>query len=125
MMNSGYEVEQKRKIVVAGIKGWGNKVLRCRDGGRRLRRSAKLSEGEQNRRKLMGRTMGFQSKKKGSKKDLYGSKGGSNTRSKGARGAGNSALSLRSVLFVQQTPGGGLAVGLRELFQRLEPTVGF
>ena len=31
----------------------------------------------------------------------------------------------RSVLFVQQIPGGELATRLRELFIRLEPTVGF
>ena len=125
LINSGYEADHVRKIIVAGIKGWGIKVLRCKEEGRRLRRPAKLSEGERNRRKLVGRTTWFKSKKKGSKKDLYGKGGGSNTKPKGARVEGKSSPSPRSVLFVQQTPGGELAIKLRELFQRLEPIVGF
>ena len=40
---SCYSEEQMRRIVVAGIRGWGAKVARCGAEGRRVRRTAKDS----------------------------------------------------------------------------------
>ena len=126
MINSGYEVDQVRKIVVAGIKGWGNKILRCRADGKRLRRSARCSLEQRTKRKLLGRANWFKSKGSSQKENLYGSRRGpkgSNQKKMGAPEVQSPAP--RSVLFVEQTPGGELAQRLRELFVRLEPTVGF
>ena len=115
-----------RKIVVAGIRGWGNKVNRCKAEGRWLRRTAKDSQGARTRMKLLGRTTWFKSKGGSKKKDLYGSQGGVK-KSKPSRREQprDSTPTPRSVLFVEQTPGGELAVRLRELFTRLAPTLGF
>ena len=109
MANSGYGVEQMRKIVVAGIRGWGNKVLRCKAEGRRLRRTARDSQGARTRMKLLGRTTWFKSKGGSKKKDLYGSQGGVK-KSKPSRREQprDSTPTPRSVLFVEQTPGGSL-----------------
>ena len=76
-------------------------------------------------RKLIGRTTWFRSKRKGNKKELYGNRNGAKPGLGGAKGSTGTSLTQRSVLFVQQTPGGELAMRLRELFLRLEPTVGF
>ena len=63
LINSGYVVEQVRRIIVAGIKGWGGKVNRCREEGRRLRRTAKNSMELRMRTKLVGKSSWFKSKR--------------------------------------------------------------
>ena len=81
------------------------------------------------RRKLIWKTTWFKTKRRGQNEDKNDinkkKKGGAEDR--GADGSRNNIpLSTpRSVLFVGQTPGGELASQLRELFTRLEPTVGF
>ena len=45
LYNSGYGEEQIRRIIVAGIRGWGGKVARCKAEGRRVKRTAKDSLG--------------------------------------------------------------------------------
>ena len=62
LFNSGYSVDQIRRMVVAGIKGWSGKVIRCKEEGRRLRRSA----GD--RTKLVGKTTWFK-RRGGNRKD--------------------------------------------------------
>ena len=68
LINSGYGVEQVRNIIVAGIKGWGGKVNRCKEEGRRLRRTAKNIMELRMRTKLVGKSSRFKSKR-ASKKD--------------------------------------------------------
>ena len=63
MANSGYGGEQMRRIVIAGIRGWGNKILRCKAEGRRLRRTAKESQGARTRMKLLGKSTWFRGDK--------------------------------------------------------------
>ena len=125
LINSGYQEDQVRRIVVSGIKGWGSKVARCKAEGKRVRRTAKDSLEQRSRTKLLGSATWF--KKRGSpanRKDTLGKKRSRINR--GGKGAGNTIASApRSVLFVEQTPGGELASRLKELFRRLEPTLGF
>ena len=75
--------------------------------------------------KLLGKSSWFK-KKGGRSKDDYGSKrGGPGSKPRGKEEQVASSTTPRSVIFVEQTPGGELAAKLRELFMRLEPTVGF
>ena len=43
LLNSGYEMEQVRKILVSGIKGYENKKLRYNKEGWKMRRTARES----------------------------------------------------------------------------------
>ena len=56
MMNSGYGEDQTRRIIVAGIKGWRSKVDRCSKDGTKLRRTARDSQEQRERDKLLGKT---------------------------------------------------------------------
>ena len=59
LFNSGYEEDQIRSITLAGIKGWGGRVNRCKQEGRRLRRTAGESSELRMRTKLTGKTSWF------------------------------------------------------------------
>ena len=127
LCNSGYGVDQIRRIMVAGIKGWGGRVNRCRQEGRRLRRTARESKELRMRTKLTGKTSWFK-KRGGQKRDWYGGTKHhfrSKTDGKGGRSTTIPTSVPKSVIFVEQTPGGELAKRLRELLTRIEPTVGF
>ena len=115
-----------RKIIVGGIKGWGGKVSRCLKEGKKIRKTAKDSLEARIRTKLTGKSSWFK-KKKGVKKSYYDEdKGAGNTRRKNVGGNNTTPTPTpKTVMFVDQTPGGELAAKLRELFLRLEPTVGF
>ena len=63
LCNSGYGEEQMRKIVVAGIRGWGAKITRCETEGRRVRRTARDSLELRMRTKLTGKRTWFKKKK--------------------------------------------------------------
>ena len=106
MYNSGYKEDQIKRVVVAGIRGWGSKVTRCKEEGRRLRRPAKDSQDSRMRTKFLGKSSWFR-KRGGQKKDWY--KGGRKD-SKKRTGAKNikkaPQTTPKTVLFVEQTPGG-------------------
>ena len=104
LKNSGYKLEQIRRIVLAGAKGYGAKKLRCEESGKTLRRTAEESQGARMRNKLIGKSTWFKTKKEAPKNQ----KDGSN------KGAGNKRVKEHgstpsTVLFVEQTPGGELA----------------
>ena len=125
LYNSGYGEEQIRRIIVAGIRGWGGKIARCKAEGRRVRRTAKDSLGRRTKTKLLGKSTWFK-KQGGDKKDWYGAK----VRGEGRKGKKDeeqtpTSTAPSSVLFLEQTPGGELASRLKDLFRRLEKTVGF
>ena len=55
LINSGYGVEQVRRIVINGIKGYERRVQESRmEGGRRLHRTAGESSAGRMRKKLLG-----------------------------------------------------------------------
>ena len=65
LINSGFGVEQVRKIVINGIKGYEKRVQESRQvGGRRLRRTAGESSAGRVRKKLLGKSEWFKKKKK-------------------------------------------------------------
>ena len=123
LFNSGYREDQIRKIMIAGIRGWGSKVARCKAENKKLRKTARDSEEMRMRTKLTGRTTWFK-KRRPQKKDWYPNGGGHKPGRKDKVQYTAPGSSPKSVLFIEQTPGGELATRLRELLQRLEPTIG-
>ena len=125
LFNSGYKMDQIRRIIIAGIKGWGGKVRRCQEEGRRLRRTARDSQEQRMRTKLIGKSSWFK-RKGGQKIDWYKMGEGQQKKRKNEKVRKvTTTTTPKSVLFVDQTPGGELAIRMRELFSRIEPTVGF
>ena len=124
LINSGYSTTQTRRILINGIRGYHSKVLRCREDGRRLHRTAQESSGSRIKKKLLSKANWFRSSSKEDNK-LKVTTGGANKNKKEQRKVTDDSLRTRSVLFVEQTPQGELASQLRELMARLEPTLGF
>ena len=120
LFNSGYKTDQIRKIIVAGIKGWGGKVTRCKNEGRRLRRTANNSQELRLRTKLLGKSSWFK-KRTGQKMEDSNKRDGQQRR--GRKGkvetVTNTTTIPSSVLFVDQTPGGELASRMKELLKRM------
>ena len=54
LINSGYGVDQTRRIVIAGIKGWRSKVDRCLGEGRKVRKKGRSGRNPRRRRKGRG-----------------------------------------------------------------------
>ena len=119
LVNSGYPLEQVRRTVVSGIRGYGNRKLRCIKAGRKLRRTGAAGKSGRTRNKLLEKTSWY--KRKG-KEDLYGKKG---QKDKQVDTPDRSNLEKKTVMFVPQTHKGELATKLRELFQRLGPVINF
>ena len=63
LLTSGFTLDQVRRIIVAGLKGYEGRLQRCKDGTRPLYRTAKESMGERRRGKLLAKSNWF--KKKG------------------------------------------------------------
>ena len=120
--NSGYTLEQIRKILLAGIKGFESKKERCKKESRPLRRTAEESLGARMKNKLVGKATWFKKKKKKGAENKVDGKGAKQGAPEKRRSQGSTPC---TVLFVEQTPRGELAHRLRELLQRLEPTLGF
>ena len=83
LANSGYSLEQVRRILVNGIKGFEGRKLRCKREGRSLYRKAFQSQGARTRKKLLAKTSWY--KGAGQRKTEYNSGIGSNN-NKGATG---------------------------------------
>ena len=120
--NSGYQRDHIRKIILAGVKGYGAKLRRSKEQETPLRRTSEESEGARTRTKLIGKSTWFK-KKRSSQGSKTGSRRNGGPPGKGAMEHPTSTPS--TVLFVEQTPDGKLASKLRELLTRLEPTLGF
>ena len=128
MINSGHKAEMARRITIAGIKGWRSRIQKCRREGRRIRRTARHSLEARIRMKLLGKATWFKKRRKGGEKPQYRGRG-AGKRSQGqdteVDGGSSTKSSPRSVIFVEQTPGGELACRLKELLNRIEPMLGF
>ena len=121
LSNSGYRGEQLKRIILNGIKGYEGKVRRCRNNGRKLHRSSIDSLGERIRKKLVGKSNWFRKRKKS---NMYGgaNKPGGTSEQKNKN---FKEPSVRTVLFVDQSPGGELARRIKEQLRTMEPTLGF
>ena len=108
LLNSGYTIHQTRKTIVNGIKSYESRKIRCRKEGRKFRRTGKESLRSRQTAKLLQKTSWY---KKGGKEDCYN--GGKKT--KRVTGRNNnikktiSPETKRTVLFVENSPGGGVS----------------
>jgi hypothetical protein len=59
MKNSGYGLNQIRRVILAGIKGYENLIRRCKKGERSLHRSSAESSSLRARKKLTGKSEWF------------------------------------------------------------------
>ena len=129
LSNSGYRGEHLKKIITNGIKGYEGKVRRCREQGRGIHRTSVDSEGARVRKKLLGKSSWFKkSRRRGEQGDLRDGDqqkrmGGGMTDKWGSKYARE--LEVKTVLFVEQTPGGELAKRMRETLRGMEHTLGF
>ena len=94
-----------------------------------MRRTARDSQEQRERDKLLGKTNWFREQK--SREQLEKDqvrvqrRPGRRNRVKDRHRHGVQGMQARSVLFVDHTPGGELATRIRELLTRLEPLLGF
>ena len=122
LLNSGYGMDQVRKIICNGIKGYEGKRRKCIKNGWKLHRSSKDSLGARCRKKLLGKSSWFKKKKKPEEE-------GEKTVKKGGRRGEQTytdrELETKTILFVEQSPEGGLAKKMREVLRSMEPALGF
>ena len=93
-------MEQVRRIVVNGIRGFEGRKRRCAKEGRKLHRTAKESQGARERKKLLSKLNWYRS---GGKADYYDD--GRNVRVKECKGAQSKKVNqpeFKSVLFVDK-----------------------
>ena len=125
LRTSGYSMDQTRKILTNGMKGYVAKVRRRRKSGSRIHRTAKESSFDRNRKKLIGRSNWY----KGSRKNEDEEQSNVQKTGRGAPGSSLGAvdktIKTRAVLFVDQTPKGELAKLVREHLHKLEGVMGF
>ena len=121
LTNSGYSTDQVRQILVAGLRGYGSKVVRRKQEGKPLRRTVKESLSARIKRKLLSKTTWY---RKGKKTDHYQDDEEGKGRGKKVNKK-EKAVENKTVLFVEYTEGGELAGRLRELMKRLAPVIGF
>ena len=123
LLNSGYKGEQLKRIITNGIKGYENKVRMCREQGVKLHRTSTDSQGARVRKKLLARTNWFKKRRRKDDQDPNTRRSGCGV--KGAQRGGSVEPEQKTVLFVEQSPGGELAKRIRESLRRMEPTLGF
>ena len=121
LANSGYRGEQLRKIITNGIKGYEGKVRRCREQGTNLHRTSVDSQGARVRKKLLARANWFKSKKR--REDQPKTNAGQGATNWGSRSGRD--IEIKSVIFVEQSPGGELARRIRETTRSMEHILGF
>ena len=122
LLASGYDTEQTRRIILGGIRGFESKVKRRELEGIPLYRTSEESGENRRRKKLVGKSSWF--KGRGNKTNI-GSKPTGRKDNPDRRGNTKRELKVRTVLFVEHTPGGELAKRLRGTVARLEGILGF
>ena len=128
LLHSGFNMEQTRKILKNGIKGYIGKLKNRIRAGRKLRSTAQESLGSRNMKKLLSKTNWYRKKKKTDEEQNVkirprdGREPKSREQNKNIK---EQAPEYKTVLFVEYTKNGELASQLRELTGRLAPTLGF
>ena len=120
ILTSGYSVEQTRRIILSGLRGYEAKVRRRTDEGVPLYRTSKDSGTSRAKKKILGKSTWF---KGGTKKGPKVQKRG-NTGVKRKRGD-DEDLRTRSVMFVNYTGEGEMAKRLRLELGNMENLMGF
>ena len=121
LLTSGYSYEQVRRILVNGAKGYLAKLARRTANGGRLHRTAQESSGMRMKKKLLNKSNWYRDRRMKDEDDTTrtGSRTGRN------QDQSEGSLRTRTVLFVEQTPKGALAGGIREQLQHLGTTLGY
>ena len=120
---------------IVGIRTYERKLKESRmPGGRKLHRNAGESSGIRCRKKLLGKSEWFKSRKKSEEQEEQSSEqSGTRCRPRqnvqkklqgGVIQAGT-GLKTRTVLFLEQTKGGGLGKVIREVLARIEHILGY
>ena len=123
LLNSGYSLDQVRKISVNGIKGHESRKIRYTKQGRPFRRTGKQSKPSRVTKKLQQKSSGF---KKSGQEDCYvGGKKPSRGNDKKKPKEPAKTAPKKTCIFVEYTHQGALAKKLREVAQRLEHILGF
>ena len=123
LLNGGFDREETKGIIVRGLKGYEGRKRKCQIEGRALWRTAVESDGARSHKKLTAKTSWYKNRRK---RNYYKSGGGS--RHEGGEPkepAKEESWEQKSILFVEQTREGELSKKLREVIQRLAPTLGF
>ena len=107
LINSGYSLEQVRRILINGIKGFEGRKARCKREGRSLYRTAIQSHGARVRKKILSQSSWYNGASKKSK-DYPGTGGMGGANPKGGRRWEAKRDTPKTVLFVEQTAMGGL-----------------
>ena len=137
MKNSGYGLQQIRRVILAGIKGYESLLKRCRKGERSLHRSSAESSTLRARKKLTGKSEWFKTSDKAKTEPdevdksidrwlMAGNGGGqaSDTQNMDQTEDTN-RLETRTVLFVEQSMKGDLAKRLRDVEKKVNRIVGY
>ena len=113
LMNSGFEGVQMKRIVLNGIKGYEGRRRKCVENNWRLHRTSTNSQGARVKKKLLSKTNWFK-KKKGAGSRMYDKEpSGDPKKSNYREGEQRLEKKVRTVLFLEQTPEGGLAKKMR------------
>ena len=125
---SGYNKDQVRRIVEAGLKGYQTKLVKCAKNGTKLHRSAKSTLAGRQKKKLLEKITWFRNnmdKEDGSDSDK------DNTRTiykknktSVKKNSPDKKLEILTVLFVPRTPGGELAARLRSAENEISKITG-
>ena len=128
LLFSGYKPDQIRRIAIAGLKGYESILKRSKEGKGVLHKSAKEGEKARHRKKLLGKSTWFKQKEGGADLEKMKKNSPSKAASWGCRLSDSrvnakpsssnhsygKVIQPSNVLFVPQTPGGGLALMLRQ-----------
>ena len=135
ILTSGYSINQTRKILMDGLRGWDRKVKRMKqDNNGRLFRTNRESLKMRIKKKTLGKTNWYKTKNK--KKELGVEEdpemrtnakkhGHGKDRKKLGEDNNNKEMTTAAVLFVDNTKDGGLAREIREVLRRLEDILGY
>ena len=127
LLTSGYPLVTVRRILISGIRGYEAKVKRREQVGIPLYRTASESGNSRNRKKVMGKSTWFKGNGGGKNKNTGTFNGHRKNRNiKGEKDStGTGPLQTRTVLFVENTPGGELASKIRDQLTRMEGIMGY
>ena len=146
MLNSGHHIENTRRNLISGLKGWKNKVARCKSQGQPIHRTARQSSGSRRLKKLVGKATWFLEKKGDPKEHESVNNQAESLRNKSQKEKWSHPSSHRgdekkkspdqkagkpaqpritSVINVEQTRGGALASVLRKKMENLAPMLEF
>ena len=127
ILTSGYNLQQTRRIVLGGIRGWRRRIERAKEESRSLYRKAGSCQESRLKKKTLGKSSWFRGKKRKSDhaKGQGRCSGGTRARGGVASGGGGTQLPTRSVLFVENSKEGELARRLRGVVERIQHILKF